>query len=88
MSGINKDLSVTGGPKIDVKRVDQAKVDLSKRTASADRKGDTAKSAMDEISNAGNPRKQMRGQQTGRGYRETGTAFHSTSNSPDSDEGN
>jgi hypothetical protein len=50
--------------------------------------GDTAKNAVDQIANTGGPRTQMRGQQDSRNYNESGAAFKSTSNSPDSDAGN
>jgi hypothetical protein len=43
---------------------------------------------MDEFKNSPSPREQMCGQQNSRNYRENGTAFKSTSNSPDSDAGN
>jgi hypothetical protein len=50
--------------------------------------GDTAKATMDAIANPPAPRSQMRGQQDSRNYNENGKAFQSTSNSPDSDQGN
>jgi hypothetical protein len=49
--------------------------------------GDSVKDAMDGIANPPSPRQQMRGQQDGRNYNESGKAFQSTSNSPDSDAG-
>lgn len=50
--------------------------------------GDSVAGPMDAIKNPPAPREQMRGQQDSRNYNESGKAFQSTSNSPDSDAGN
>jgi hypothetical protein len=76
MSGINAGLTVSGGPKIDVKKVDQAKVEFGKRAPLVDtRKPDPVKATMDQISNPPHPREQMRGQRDSRHYNENGKAF-------------
>jgi hypothetical protein len=43
---------------------------------------------MDAFTNPGGPREQMSGQRDSKNYNEDGTAFKSTSNSPDSEAGN
>jgi hypothetical protein len=91
MSAITKDFTVSGGPRIDVKKVDQAKLgypnsDMNKdngglvkatgsKSPNVDSKKDPVKATMDNIANPPCPREQMRGQRNSRNYNENGKAF-------------
>jgi hypothetical protein len=89
MSDINSGLTVSGGPTIAVKKVDQAKVEIGKRAPLVDSKSDPVKAAMDKIANPPCPREQMRGQRNSRHYDENGKSFRGSEfAAPDSDAGN
>jgi hypothetical protein len=89
MSKDTNNFAVAGGPSVSVKKVDQAKVELGKRTPLVDTRPDPVKATMDQIANPPCPREQMRGQRNSKNYNENGKAFRSSGfTNTDSDAGN
>jgi len=78
MSKDTTNFQVAGGPSISVKKVDQAKVEIGKRTPLVDTRPDPVKASMDEIANSPAPREQMHGQRDSKNYNENGKAFRSS----------
>lgn len=75
MSSINDGMSVSSGPKIDVKQVGYAKVELGKRTAEVCKLPDVVKATLDKLADPPCPREQMRGQRNSKHYNEDGRSF-------------
>jgi len=89
MSKDTDNFNVSSGPSISVKKVDQAKVEIGKRTSLVDTRPDPVKAAMNQIANPPGPREQMRGQRDSKNYDENGKAFRGSEfASLDSDAGN
>lgn len=101
---LNTNLTVKGGPSIEVKKVSQVVLNYPQFDVNADNRkmvagtatksgqtgsvGDVAKKTVDDIASTARPRKQMKGQQNSKHYVEDGKAFVSTPVGLDSDAGN
>ena len=101
---LNTNITVKGGPAIEVKKVSQVVLNYPQFDVNADNRnlvkskatksgstgsvGDVANSTIEKLANDTRPRKQMKGQQNSKHYDENGKAFVSTPVGLDSDAGN